>query len=105
MAARSWTTIDWIALAAVTVVAGGLRFVGMTNPSVMIFDESYYARDACWYVLGDAGCGFRLPYREVHPPLAKWLIGWGIETMGYSPLGWRIAPGAGRKLTIILPYL
>jgi len=105
MAARSWTTIDWIALAAVTVVAGGLRFVGMTNPSVMIFDESYYARDACWYVLGDAGCGFRLPYREVHPPLAKWLIGWGIETIGYNPLGWRIAAVAAGTLTIVLLYL
>ena len=105
MTARSWTTIDWIALAAVTVVAAGLRLFGMTHPTVMVFDESYYARDACWYVLGDAGCGFPLPYREVHPPLAKWLIGWGIETMGYSPLGWRIAPVVAGTLTILLLYL
>ena len=41
---------DVTALLIVTAVAAGLRLFRLGHPGRLIFDEIYYARDACWYV-------------------------------------------------------
>ena len=102
---REWSAADWVALTAITAVAAGLRGFRLTVPSLMVFDEYHYAREACWYVRGAADCGLPLQHTESHPPLAKWLIGWGIQTFGQTPLGWRIASVVAGVLTIALLYL
>jgi dolichyl-phosphate-mannose--protein O-mannosyl transferase len=83
-----------LAIGAVTLLAGALRFHALSRPSEKVFDEAYYASDGCWY----AG----VPYREcgleddverswVHPPLGKQIIALGIDAFGNRPFGWRIS--------------
>ena len=48
--ASAWTSADTFALTAITVAAGVLRLVRLDDPKVLVFDETYYAKDACWYV-------------------------------------------------------
>ena len=45
-----WTLADTIGLTLVTLVAGGLRVFRATTPSRLVFDEGYYAIEACEYV-------------------------------------------------------
>jgi len=58
-----------------------------------MFDESYYARDACLYLghspafCGAPGAGEQ---SYMHPPLGKWIIAAGIKVFGYNPFGWRV---------------
>jgi dolichyl-phosphate-mannose--protein O-mannosyl transferase len=101
-----WSGRDWAALLAVTAVAS-LRFVRLTDPDALVFDEAFYVQDACRYVLGAAGECLRwaLPLNEVQPPLGKWLIAAGIKLFGYTPLGWRIAAATAGALTVALLYL
>ncbi|MGH9258172.1 MAG: phospholipid carrier-dependent glycosyltransferase [Vicinamibacterales bacterium] len=90
---------------ALTVLAGGMRFAGITQPSDLVFDE-HYAADACLFVLGPAGgCPVPQEIGLVHPPLGKWLIGAGIELFGFTPVGWRVAPLAAGTLSVALLYL
>ena len=94
-----------LAIGAVTLVAGTLRFVHLGRPEVKVFDEVYYASDGCWYA-GE-------PYRScdleddaerswVHPPLGKMLIALGIDAYGNRPLGWRVAPALAGTATVAL---
>ena len=65
------------------LVAGAVRAIGMTTPDELVFDEEYYARDACTYVeTSSAVCGAAGEATTVHPPLGKWLIAGGIELFG-----------------------
>lgn len=99
-------TADFIALLAVTVVAAGLRLFRLDRPAQLIFDEVYYARDACWYVkAAESLCGTGVEQTAVHPPLGKWLIGAGIELFGYDPFGRRVAAVAAGSLTVALTYV
>jgi dolichyl-phosphate-mannose-protein mannosyltransferase len=79
---------------AVTLLAGAVRFHALSRPSEKVFDEVYYASDACWYA-GE-------PYRDcelesdverswVHPPLGKQIIAIGIDAFGNRPFGWRFS--------------
>ena len=98
--------VDVMALLAVTVVAAGLRLFRLGRPAQLIFDEVYYAKDACWYVkAAESLCGTGSEQTAVHPPLGKWLIGAGIELFGYDPFGRRVAVVAAGSLTIALTYV
>jgi dolichyl-phosphate-mannose-protein mannosyltransferase len=98
----------WLGPLAVAVFAGGLRFWRLGTPRALIFDETYYAKDA-WSllrfgvehnavkdadklildgrtdVLGPGGS------YVVHPSLGKWIIGVGEHLFGLTPFGWRFA--------------
>jgi dolichyl-phosphate-mannose--protein O-mannosyl transferase len=101
-----WSWRDWVALLAVTAVAG-LRFVRLGDPDTLIFDETHYVQDACRYVLGVAGqcLKWTWPAEEVHPPLGKWLIAAGIKAFGYTPQGWRMGAAVSGTVTVALLYL
>jgi dolichyl-phosphate-mannose--protein O-mannosyl transferase len=103
---QRWSTADWVALVAVTAGAGLLRLHRLTRPELQIFDERTYVKDACYYVAaaGRPPC-FDREITTVHPPLGKWLIGWGIEAGDFAPLGWRIAAALAGTLTVALVYL
>jgi dolichyl-phosphate-mannose--protein O-mannosyl transferase len=104
--AQRWTTIDTIALVAITLVAAALRFVSLGRPVELVFDEIFYARDACWYVLGtEQACEITGLVSRAHPPLGKWLIGAGIAAFGYDPFGWRVAVAAAGTATVGLVYV
>ena len=104
--APTWGRWDTVALALMTVIGGVLRFVRLDNPKSIVFDEVYYAKDACWYVnVSEKICEIASEQSNVHPPLGKWLIAIGIRLFGYDSFGWRVASAVAGTITIALLYL
>ncbi len=90
---RRLTTVEtrldsrsWLATAFVVAIAAIIRFANLSHPPGKIFDEIYYARDA--WGLVDKGVEWNYkdggPSYVVHPPLGKWLIGFGEWAFGYQ---------------------
>lgn len=103
---RRWGRSDTWALSAITAASAVLRLVRLDEPKVLMFDETYYAKDACWYVVSSPSlCGVDAEVTMVHPPASKWLIAIGIRLFGYDTFGWRIAAAVAGILTIVVMYL
>jgi dolichyl-phosphate-mannose-protein mannosyltransferase len=101
-----WLTRDTIAVVAIALVAAVTRLVRLDEPPVIIFDETYYAKDACWYVTASEGlCGIEGEQTAIHPPLGKWLLATGVKLFGYDAFGWRIAAAAAGVVTVVLLYI
>lgn len=108
-AASRWFVHPFVVLTAVVALAGGLRFYRLSSPPVHVFDEVYYAKDACF----DAGfpyrrCGLETPGEQtfsVHPPLGRWIIAAGELAFGNSPFGWRVASAAFGTVCVLLAAL
>lgn len=117
---RLWA---WLAPTVITVVAGILRLWNLGAPDALVFDETYYVKDA-WsqWVLGypatwpadadkqfvDGGTDIFSDTGSfvVHPPLGKYLIGLGMAVFGPdSPVGWRIAGALFGTALVLLVYL
>ena len=107
VSAARWRRADTFALTALTTLAAALRFVRLGDPDSIVFDETYYAKDSCWYAItsssvcdveGDQTAG-------VHPPLGKWLFAAGIKIFGYDSFGWRFAAAFAGVVTVVLLYL
>ena len=88
--------------------AAVIRLVRLDIPKELVFDETYYAKDACLY-LGylPETCGLTGTAEQsyVHPPLGKWLIAAGIKLFGNDSFGWRISAlvfGVGLVLVVYL---
>ena len=92
-------------MAAVTLGAAALRLIGLTAPAGLVFDEIFYARNACRFVIGTAQCGIDDLVSGAHPPLGNWLIGIGIRLFGYDEFGWRIASVVAGTLSVALLYV
>ncbi|MEA2508563.1 MAG: dolichyl-phosphate-mannose-protein mannosyltransferase [Actinomycetota bacterium] len=91
---------------SITAVGAALRLWRVAIPSTKVFDETYYARDACWYVKSSISlCGVSGEQTTVHPPLGKWLISVGIRFFGYNSFGWRISSVVAGVVTIALLYV
>jgi dolichyl-phosphate-mannose--protein O-mannosyl transferase len=89
----------------VTLGAAALRLLSLGRPVELVFDEIFYARDACWYVVGtEQVCGISDLASRAHPPLGKWLIGTGIAVFGYNPFGWRVAAAVAGTVSVALVY-
>ncbi len=117
---RAW---DWGAPAAVLAVAAATRLVGLDHPHALVFDETYYVKDA--YTLSQLGYEARWPEGAnasfaagdpgvhltdgsfvVHPPLGKWIIGAGMAAFGTdSAFGWRIGMAVVGILLVALTML
>lgn len=101
-----WSTADTLAISMVTLLGALLRLWRLGVPSHPVFDEQFYANDACHYATGMLErCGLRGTIVEVHPPVAKWIIGAGIKVFGYNSFGTRIAPVLAGTVLIALTYL
>ena len=101
-----WTGVDWLCFVLVTLGAGILRLFRVADPRQFVFDEVYYAKDACMYVHSSLEtCRLDDFQNEVHPPLAKWLIASGIKVFGFDSLGYRIVVVLAGTLTIALLFL
>lgn len=92
------------------VLAFALRVVNLGSPRYLVFDETYYAKDAYsllkfgyerdWPDAAQANASITAgtpdvmkegPAFIVHPPLGKWLIGLGEQLFGMNSLGWRFS--------------
>lgn len=107
----------------VTLLAAALRLWNLGHPHEIVFDETYYVKDA-WsqWNLGfpanwpdNANALFAAGQTDVflptgsfivHPPLGKWLIGLGMWVVGPgSSVGWRISAAVFGTATVLLVYL
>ena len=102
---RGWSRLDWAALLAVTAGAAIVRLPALNRPLGFIFDEIFYARNACRYVIGTIDCGIDTLASRAHPPLGNWLIGAGIRLLGYDEVGWRIVAAIAGIVSVALLFL
>src|SRR4051812_30657088 len=116
----------WWVTAAVTLMAGLLRFLRVDQPATTLtpkgvavgpgqmFDELYYACDAHSLMLygvehastttDQRFCQLQsgAPAFVVHPPLGKWLIAFGENLFGFNSFGWRFSAALFGTLTVLL---
>lgn len=89
------------------LVAAALRLPNLGRPHALVFDETYYVKDA-WSLLkfgyerraveganelllaGGSSIHTDQAAFVVHPPLGKWVIALGEWLFGLNPFGWRI---------------
>ena len=100
--------VGWLVAIVITCIAFGIRLVNLGYPNKLIFDETYYAKDA--YSLLKFGYERNWPESAnasiisgnvdvmedsasfvVHPQLGKWLIAAGEQIFGMNSFGWRFA--------------
>ena len=113
----------WIAVLAVSIVGGLLRFWRLDQPGKLVFDETYYVKQG--YSMFKAGYELRWngegkvvdpqwnsgsvnvfldqPDFVVHPPVGKWMIGFGEWIFGPGSVwGWRFAAATVGTLSILM---
>ncbi|WP_372514355.1 dolichyl-phosphate-mannose--protein mannosyltransferase [Streptomyces fragilis] len=110
----------WVGPLLVTLVAGLLRFRDLGSPRAVMFDETYYAKDA-WALVHR---GFELSWPKdvdkqiierfgdvplptdaayvVHPPVGKYVIGLGELMFGLDPFGWRFMTAVLGTASVLL---
>ncbi len=114
---RAW---GWIGPVAVAILAFVLRIWNVGYPNRLMFDETYYAKDA-WSLLhhgyvqdfvekandkivrGDLdGLTTGSPTQITHPDGGKWLIAIGEQLFGLDSFGWRISAVVVGALTVLV---
>lgn len=117
------TLNSWLITLGITALAFITRIVNLGYPKELVFDETFYAKDAwtlvhlgyesTWpdntddvvnnaIIAGDVDLYSTDPSYVVHPPLGKWLIGAGESVFGMNPFGWRIASCVFGTLLILI---
>ncbi len=98
--------LSWLVTVLIGALAFAIRLVNLGRPSNLVFDETYYAKDA-WALLH---FGYEVNWPKdaneqivagatdvwestaayiVHPQLGKWLIAAGEHLFGMNSFGWR----------------
>ncbi|MEW2300885.1 phospholipid carrier-dependent glycosyltransferase [Streptomyces sp. NPDC006655] len=121
-AARLARATGWLGPLLVALLAGVLRFWRLGQPRDLVFDETYYAKDA-WALL-HLGYEGTWPDRKVadpqvlahpqviplsdtgsfvaHPPTGKWVISVGEWLFGLDPVGWRFMTALLGTLSVLM---
>ncbi|MGX1365294.1 dolichyl-phosphate-mannose-protein mannosyltransferase [Streptomyces canus] len=121
-AARLARWSGWGGPLAVALFAGVLRFWRLGDPRAVVFDETYYAKDA-WAMLR-LGYEGTWPDRKLadpqilahpqviplsdggvfvaHPPTGKWVIAAGEWLFGLTPFGWRFMSAVLGTLSVLM---
>ncbi|HEY9291625.1 MAG TPA: phospholipid carrier-dependent glycosyltransferase [Microlunatus sp.] len=111
--------IGWLSTLVITALAFALRLVHLGRPNYLVFDETYYAKDAYsllkfgyernWpddanasIVAGHPDVMEKTAEFVVHPPIGKWLIAGGIQLFGMNSFGWRFASLVFGSLLILI---
>jgi dolichyl-phosphate-mannose-protein mannosyltransferase len=98
----------WVVTLIIGAIAFVIRYVNLGYPNKLVFDETYYAKDAYsllkfgyerdWpsnanakIIAGNVDVMQDTPAFVVHPPLGKWLIAAGEHLFGMNSFGWRFA--------------
>ena len=116
---RFW---GWAGPLIVTAIGGFLRFFRLDQPHQLVFDETYYVKQAYSYLK----VGYELAWRTdikpdasftvgrldvfknqpdfvVHPPVGKWMIAFGEWLFGpTSSWGWRFSAAVVGTLAILM---
>lgn len=101
--------VDYLVATLITLAGGVLRLITVGRPNSFVFDEVYYAKDACYYIKGAVeACALPGEGEQTlgaHPPLGKWLLSIGVKLFGFDSFGWRVAAAAAGTITIFLLYI
>ncbi|WP_327692229.1 MULTISPECIES: phospholipid carrier-dependent glycosyltransferase [unclassified Streptomyces] len=122
LARRIANSMGWVGPILVAVLAGTLRFWRLGQPRTLVFDETYYAKDA-WAMLR-LGYEGTWPDRKIadpqvlahpqviplsdpgsfvaHPPMGKWVIALGEGLFGLDPVGWRFMTALLGTLSVLM---
>ncbi|WP_375141125.1 dolichyl-phosphate-mannose--protein mannosyltransferase [Arthrobacter sp. PAMC25284] len=110
----------WLIPALTAGIGGILRFVRLDTPRSLVFDETYYVKDAysflvsgyerSWpdkandsFIAGNPGVLLDTPEYVVHPPVGKWMIAAGMWLFGPdNAFGWRFGAALTGTLSIFL---
>ena len=110
----------WLIPVLTAALGGVLRFVRLDTPRNLVFDETYYVKDAysflvsgyerSWpdrandaFIAGNPGVLLNTPEYVVHPPVGKWMIAAGMWLFGAdNPFGWRFGAALTGTLSILL---
>ncbi len=110
----------WLGPLLVTAFAGLLRFWNLGNPHKLVFDETYYVKQAYtmlrdgyenqWpadadksFTVGDPNIYLTAGDRAVHPPVGKWMIAVGEWLFGIdSSFGWRFSSAVVGTLMVLI---
>ena len=113
----------WRGPLAATGLAALLRLPNLGTPHALVFDETYYAKDALSLLnfgvekkfvdganemlLASDGHNYLGIFQNegayvVHPPIGKWVIASGEAIFGATPFGWRIAVALLGILSVLL---
>jgi dolichyl-phosphate-mannose-protein mannosyltransferase len=113
----------WGGPVIVTLVSAVTRLFGLGHPKALVFDETYYVKDAwtLWklgysanwpansdpsFAQGQVNSYLSDPSFVVHPPLGKWIIGLGMQLLGpENSASWRISTAVAGILAVILLML
>ncbi|MHA7180724.1 dolichyl-phosphate-mannose--protein mannosyltransferase [Arthrobacter sp. MDB2-24] len=113
-------SLHWILPLALALLGGVLRFVRLGEPGSLVFDETYYVKDAYSMLQSgferewpdDANDSFNAgnpdvlldaPNYVVHPPVGKWMIAFGMLLFGSdNAFGWRFSAAAIGTLSVLL---
>ena len=104
-----------VAIVAVGLLAGVLRFHDLGFPERRYFDEYYYPKSACIFLgYSNERCDInsaneRFWRRDkldtgawVHPPVGKWMIAVGELLFGTESFGWRVSSAAAGTLIVVM---
>lgn len=122
--------IGWLLTLLVAAFGGVLRFWRLAEPRSVVFDETYYVKDAWTMIMtgeardwpetvrsdgmdvavndlfaaGDTNHWLDTAEYVVHPPLGKWLIAIGLKLFGgaSNPFAWRASVAVAGTVAIIL---
>jgi dolichyl-phosphate-mannose-protein mannosyltransferase len=118
--AYSPRVIGWIAPISVALLALVLRLWHIGQPHAVLFDETYYAKDAHSLlengyvrdstedanekILDGETTGILTdePSQVVHPEVGKWMIAVGEWIFGFDPTGWRVSAAVVGALTVLV---
>jgi dolichyl-phosphate-mannose--protein O-mannosyl transferase len=117
---RRERVLGWVGPLAVATLALVLRVWHLGRPNLLVFDETYYAKDAYsllqhGYVqdfVRDAndrivageltGLTHGQPAYIAHPDGGKWIIALGEQLFGMNSFGWRISAAVVGALTVLV---
>jgi dolichyl-phosphate-mannose-protein mannosyltransferase len=116
--------LGWLGPIAVALFAAFLRFDRLAIPRAVVFDETYYAKDALALIkygwehntIKNADATLLAPGTDTrnpqiwsdgasfvaHPPAGKWLIGIGEWIFGATPFGWRFMAALCGSLSVLI---
>lgn len=113
--------LGWLGPLAVALLGGVLRFVNLSRPHELVFDETYYVKEgysllargyeAAWgenpnpgFQSGDVSMLQHVPEYFVHPMVGKLLIALGIQVGGgvTSSFAWRLSVAVVGTLAVLM---
>lgn len=111
---------SWVVTLGMTILSAAIRLSDLTQADGIMFDETYYVKDAWslhllgyegqWsdnqneaFASGDiSGLSSEASY-VVHPPVGRWLISIGMAIFGQAnPFGWRVVAALAGIVGVLL---